>query len=268
VVGVDTAAVLAAFDEQVRRRPTPDGPTDRVEHDAHVTRTVPAGDGWAGVTWSGGPWPGGPGEVDAVIAAEVARFAGLGRPWEWKHYSYDQPDDLPARLRAAGFVAETPETLLVAEIAALDLDVTPPVGVELVEVVDARGVADLVAVHDAVFGGDHRAVGRVLLDGVARRPPAAAAVVAVAGSTPVAAGRLQMGEGTDFAGMWGGGTLPAWRHRGVFRALVAHRAAAAAARGFRYLQVDATEDSRPILERLGFAALAVTTPFVHPGTAA
>ena len=47
--------------------------------------------------------------------------------------------------------------------------------------------------------------------------------------------------------------------------MVAYRAALAAARGFRYLQVDAMPDSRPILKRLGFAELATTTPFMHPG---
>ena len=40
----------------------------------------------------------------------------------------------------------------------------------------------------------------------------------------------------------------------------------AAARGYRYLQVDASPDSRPILERLGFIRLARTTPYVwEPG---
>jgi hypothetical protein len=53
----------------------------------------------------------------------------------------------------------------------------------------------------------------------------------------------------------------------VFRSLVAHRANLASARGFRYLQVDASPDSRPILKRLGFVELATTTPFVHPGAA-
>ena len=33
-------------------------------------------------------------------------------------------------------------------------------------------------------------------------------------------------------------------------------------RGIRYLQVDASDDSRPILERLGFLALTTTTPYV------
>ena len=85
----------------------------------------------------------------------------------------------------------------------------------------------------------------------------------MAARTPIAAGRVEFHLGTEFASLWGGGTLPAWRRRGVFRALVAHRATLASARGFRYLQVDASPDSRPILERLGFVELATTTPFMH-----
>jgi GNAT superfamily N-acetyltransferase len=90
-------------------------------------------------------------------------------------------------------------------------------------------------------------------------------VIATAADVPIAAARVEFRAGTDFAGLWGGGTLSAWRGRGVFRSLVAHRAALASARGFRYLQVDASPDSRPILKRLGFIELATTTPFVHPG---
>jgi hypothetical protein len=33
-------------------------------------------------------------------------------------------------------------------------------------------------------------------------------------------------------------------------------------RGARLLQVDASDDSRPILERLGFVAVTTTTPYV------
>ncbi|MGZ8634040.1 MAG: GNAT family N-acetyltransferase, partial [Solirubrobacteraceae bacterium] len=194
-----------------------------------------------------------------------SRIAELARRWEWKHYSYDQPPDLPARLLAAGFAREPAEALLVAEIADLALDVPAPEGVHLRAVVDEQGVEALVAVHDEVFGEDHFALGTALLARLAQRPSSAAAVVAMAGPTPISAGRVEFHAGSDFASLWGGGTLPGWRGRGVFRALVAHRAALAGARGFRYLQVDATPDSRPILERLGFVALATTTPFIHPG---
>lgn len=154
---------------------------------------------------------------------------------------------------------------MVAEIAELDLSVPPPVGVELRAVLDQHGVEALVAVHDEVFGGDHFAAGQRLLADLGLRPSTAAAVVAVVGAVPVGAGRVEFHLGTDFASLWGGGTLSAWRGHGVFCSLVAHRAAAAATRGFRYLQVDASPDSRPILQRLGFVELATTTPFAHPG---
>jgi GNAT superfamily N-acetyltransferase len=255
--GMDRNAVLAAFDEQIRRHPSPDG---QVERDDRVVRTIRRGAGWTGVTWSGLDDT----SADAVIAAQIRRFAELSRPWEWKHYSYDQPPDLADRLLAAGFTPEPAETLLVAEIADLTLDATPPEGVELQPVVDEQGVDALVAVLDEVFGEHHSALGEVVLTRIARRPSTTAAVVAMAEGIPISAGRVEFHLGTEFASLWGGGTLAAWRGRGVFRSLVAHRAALAAATGFRYLQVDASPESRPILQRLGFAELATTTPFMHP----
>ena len=68
--------------------------------------------------------------------------------------------------------------------------------------------------------------------------------------------------GTDFAGLWGGSTVSTWRSRGIYRALIAARAQVAVARGTRYLQVDASDDSAPILRRLGFRAITTTTPYV------
>jgi hypothetical protein len=49
---------------------------------------------------------------------------------------------------------------------------------------------------------------------------------------------------------------------GIYRTLVAERAAIAIRRGTRYLMVDASDDSRPILERLGLHAVSTTTPYV------
>lgn len=256
---VDTRAVLAAFDEQIRRDPRP-GPREQIERDDGTVRIIAPGGGWSGVVWSD------PGlaDVDTVIAAQVGRFAELGQPWEWKHYSYDRPQDLPQRLRAAGLAPDPVESLLVAEIAQLQRDEPPPSGVELVAIADEGDASALVRVHDEVFGGDHSGVGATILAGRAQRPSTVEAVIAMAGDTAVAAGRVELHVGTEFASLWGGGTLPAWRGRGVFRSLVAHRAALAAARGFRHLLVDATSDSRPILRRMGFVELATTTPYRLP----
>jgi GNAT superfamily N-acetyltransferase len=261
-VAVDRAAVLAKFNDQLRRNPAAEAGS-RVERDEHVTRVICAGDGWSGVVWSdlAALDPAG---ADTVIAAEVRRFAGLGRSWEWKYYSYDQPADLPGRLAAAGLAAEPAETLLVAEIAQLDLDVRPPAGVELVPVTGADGAAAVVRVHDEVFGGDHATVGAAITAALPAQPRPVQAVVAQAGGVAISAGRVDFPDGSDFASLWGGGTLPAWRGRGVFRSLVAYRARLAQERGYRYLQVDASPDSRPILRRLGFTELATTTPFAGP----
>lgn len=262
-VRMDREAVRDAYDVQIRQRLVDDTGRGVVERDAHVVRVIPDGPGWAGITW----FDLDDADVDEVIAAQIRCFPA-GRAWEWKHYSYDRPGDLPDRLRAAGFVPEPPETLLVAEIAELDLDVPPPAGVDLMPVTDADGVAELISVHEAVFGGDYSGLGARLTAMLVHEPPAAAAVIArAADGTPVCGGRVEFHPGTEFASIWGGGTLPDWRGRGVFRAVVAYRAALAAARGFRYLQVDALPASRPILERLGFVALAETTPYVHPGRA-
>jgi GNAT superfamily N-acetyltransferase len=258
---VDHDAVRQTFDRQLRQRVASHGP-DAWTRRSGSARLVGADGSWAGIIWSDleGSDP------DAVIAGEIEHFAARGGPWEWKHYSYDLPADLPARLQRAGLRAQPVEGLLVAVVAELDLDVHLPEGVRLAPVVDDADIEALVAVHDTVFGGDHAAIGAELAQARHRSAPDVVGVVAWAGDTPISAGRLQLHAGTDFASLWGGGTRPEWRGRGVFRALVAHRARLAAAAGFSYLQVDASADSRPILERLGFVHLADTTPWVHPGT--
>ena len=67
---------------------------------------------------------------------------------------------------------------------------------------------------------------------------------------------------SEFATLWGGATRPEWRGKGIYRALVARRARFAVSTGARYLQVDASDDSAPILQRLGFVAVATTTPYL------
>jgi hypothetical protein len=267
---MDVRAVLDLFDAQLRRAPPPDAAGDRIEREPHVTRCVPAGAGWTGITWSDLDEE----NADAVIRAEIERFARAGRPWEWKHYSYDRPPDLPDRLLAAGFAAGPSEALLVAEVEALALVCEPPKGVELRPVVDERGVRALVAVHEAVFGEEDVDLGALLLArlggaggrrGAARGDHGVAAVVAMAGEEPIAEGRVELPHGSDFATLYGGATVGEWRHRGVYRSLVAHRASVARDHCFRYLQVDASAESQPILRRLGFVDLAATTPFEHPG---
>jgi GNAT superfamily N-acetyltransferase len=256
---VDAAAVLAAYDVQLRRDVLP-GPTSVVEREERVTREVGADGTWGAVLWSDLDED----SADAVVAAQAARFAGV--EWEWKHHGHDRPADLPERLRRAGLAPEPAETLLVGDVAELDPVPRVPDGVRLVPVDDAAGVAAVLRVQRAVFGSEHPDTRAALLRSLELTPRPVEAVVAWAGEVPVCAGRVEFRAGTAFAGLYGGGTLPAWRGRGVFRAVVAHRVALAGTRGARYLQVDATGASRPVLERLGFVPLTTTTPWISRPT--
>jgi GNAT superfamily N-acetyltransferase len=256
---VDLPAVLTAFDEQMRRHPG-ESPGVRVEAEERVTRTVGTDGSWTAVVWSRLTGA----DADDVIATEMVRATGS---FEWKLYSHDRPADLPDRLRAAGLTPEPVEMLMVAEIADLDLPLAPPEGVRVRTVEDDAGVDTMLRVHDEVFGQGsvYPSVVEAVRTALDMRPRPIEAVIAWAGDVAVSAGRVEFHEGTDFASLWGGGTLPEWRGRGVFRALVGHRAVLARERGYRYLQVDALPTSRPILERMGFRPLAETTPWVREG---
>lgn len=259
---MDHVEVLARFDRDVREGARPDGPRARVERAGGVVRQTAPAHGWNGVVWSALDET----DADTAIAEQIAHFTGAGRAFEWKWYGHDLPVDLPRRLLAADFTPGPEETLMIGEIAGMRLGIEPPEGVRLVPVTDRAGVGLVADVHEKAFGADATWLRRRLLDRLAAGPDAVVAVVALAGDEPVSAARMELIPGTPFAGLWGGGTVKAWRGRGVYRALVAHRARLAADHGCRYLQVDASGLSRPILERLGFAPLTTTVPYTYVPT--
>lgn len=256
---MQTDRALADYDAQIRRGPQADEPGGRTEADGTVVRWIPpAGQGEGMISWSGLDAD----TADAAIAAQVEFFAARRQPFEWKLYDYDQPADLDRRLLAAGFQAEDTELLMVAETAGAVTEVPLPDGVTVREVTGAAGLAQLFEVHDRAFDNDATRLREALEAQVAQAPQSLGMVIAFAGDEPVSAARIEFSSGSDFAGLWGGGTAPEWRGRGLYRGLVARRARMAADRGYRYLQVDALPTSQPILTRLGFVALARTTPYI------
>ena len=153
--------------------------------------------------------------------------------------------------------------MLVAETAAIQSEIVLPEGVRLVPVTDEAGVHALMEVHRHEPGSEEMSwLTQALLAATRGSASAHRDGRRDGGDEPVSAARIEFVPGTDFAGLWGGSTVPQWRGKGIFRALVAYRADRAAARGYKYLQVDASQMSRPILKRLGFTPVASTTPYV------
>ncbi|HEU4423846.1 MAG TPA: GNAT family N-acetyltransferase [Pilimelia sp.] len=259
---LDPATLLSAYDRQLRAHvpdPLPDGVT--VERDGPLLRFLGFGNGGFLTYVDLGGLAGD--ELDALIARQREIFTRRAEAVEWKLHGHDEPADLADRLRAAGFVPEARETVVVGPVASMAaaLPVVPD-GVRLREVSARADLERIGAMESAVWNSDRG----WLVDGLAKElaadPRSLTVVVAEAGREVVSAGWVRYVPDTTFATLWGGSTLPAWRRRGIYRALVGYRARLAAARDFTLLQVDASEDSRPILQRLGFVAITTTTPYV------
>ncbi len=244
-MALDAREILSQYDRQVRRDIVAE-PGIRVER---TYRTVRIFGLWNCILYS---------ELDAEtadseIAEQVDYFRRHGAPFEWKVYAHDQPSDLDQRLAEAGFEPEEQETFVVLDLGGELPSPSPPEGITLRQVSDAAGLADLSAVGERAFGVDYSAMNEEFL---ARLPLGTVTFyVAYSGAEPVSAGRLETPPDSEFAGLFGGGTAPAHRRRGIYRSLVGARAQEAQRRGYRYLTVDAADQSRPILERIGFVPL-------------
>ncbi|MFF5985067.1 GNAT family N-acetyltransferase [Streptomyces olindensis] len=201
-------------------------------------------------------------ELDALIARQRDFYAARGEAVEMKTRAHDLPADLTDRLTAAGFVAEDTETVLIGRSADLAADPVLPAGVTLRRVTASADLQRIAAMESTVWGEDWGWLAGELAARIANGPENTVALVAGAGTEVVSAAWVVFQDGVDFGGLWGGSTLEAWRGWGIYRAMVAHRARLAAERDVRYVHVDASADSAPILTRLGLHAVTTTTPYV------
>jgi GNAT superfamily N-acetyltransferase len=262
--------LLAAYDAHLRARVPDRLPAGEiVELDGPLLRfSGGPGQGWVLYRDLGGLEGA---ALDELIARQIGFFAAQHRRFEWKHHGHDLPTDLPERLLAAGFVPEDTETIVIAPVADIAGEPQLPEGVALREVTERRDLERIAKLEKAVWDEENDWLPDMLESERAVDPDALTVVVAEAGETVVCAAWIRYATGTEFGTLWGGATLEEWRRRGIYRATVAYRANLAARRGFRYLETDASDDSRPILERLGFVPVTTTTPYIwsppaSPGT--
>ena len=114
---LDVTTLRTAYDAQLRARvpdPMPAGVT--VERDGPLLRILGLDHGGFvgyrtldGLTGAA---------LDELIARQREIFAARGESVEWKLHGHDEPADLPDRLRAAGFVPEEEETVVIGPVAS------------------------------------------------------------------------------------------------------------------------------------------------------
>lgn len=180
---------------------------------------------------------------------------------EWKSRGHDHAPGLHEALLAHGFEPEEPESIMIGPLEGLCRDVALPDGVTLRQVGTEDDVRALSAMVDEAFGESVNT--RLADEWLARlaRGDGMQLWVAETHGQMVSGGRLEPVAGTDFAGIWGGATLAAYRGRGIYRALTAARARSALNLGKKLVHSDSTEFSRPILERCGLIKVSTTTPY-------
>ena len=94
-------------------------------------------------------------KLDQLIARQTEVFAERGERFEWKLHGHDRPGDLARRLRAAGFVPEETETILIAPVAEIAVgEMRLPEGVSLREVTSRSDFERIAALEQAVWGDE------------------------------------------------------------------------------------------------------------------
>lgn len=203
-----------------------------------------------------------PENVDQAIAEQIAYF---DHPFEWKWYDYDQPSDLLQRLERRGFEVGEEEVLMVLPIPDTLPTVNLPNGFTMHAVTDASQLVEVLnTVQNPVFESERDGWMNVALADELRNHPDSFLFWAVYDQDqPISAAWLRISEHSPFGSLWGGATLPAYRGQGVYTALIVQRMLVAHQRGKRYLTVDASPMSRPILQRRGFLSLALTRECIY-----
>lgn len=198
--------------------------------------------------------------VDEVIREQVRFFESIGQGFEWKVYDYDQPPDLKERLELHGFLIEEEEAIMVLDLDSAAEVLWQPARQPVQRITDSEKLSDVLTVQQQVWDEDFSWLSNYLGGALQKYPEQMSVYVAYADGQPASAAWTYFPKHSQFASLWGGSTVSGYRKQGLYTALLAVRAQEARARGVRYLTVDASDMSRPILEKFGFERIAYSYP--------
>ncbi len=193
--------------------------------------------------------------VDDVIRAQIAHYRRFGLSFEWKVYDHDTPPDLRARLISQGFKPQERDAIMVLNVREASPVILQPVEMDVRRLTEPAQVGILIALLEEVWQTDFSGLGMLLEEDLWKRPAFSSMYVAYVDEVPACAGWVQFHENSQFASLWGGTTLPQYRNRGLYTAVMATRVQEAIQRGYSFLTIDATNMSRRIAEKYGFQLL-------------
>jgi hypothetical protein len=198
--------------------------------------------------------------AEDIIREQVSYFESLGQGFEWKVYDYDRPSDLKERLGSYGFIVEEAEAIMVLNLEDAPEILWQPVRHHVQRILEPEKISEVLTVEGQVWDEDFSWLGQYLGGTLRKYPEQMSVYVAYIDEQPASAAWIYFPEHSQFASLWGGSTVSGFRQQGLYTALLAVRAQEAKARQVRYLTVDASPMSRPILEKFGFEMIAYSYP--------
>jgi hypothetical protein len=190
----------------------------------------------------------------AVIEEQVAFIKHRQQPFEWKIFSHDHPADLPQRLEAHGFASEEMDAVMVLDLSETPADLLQEPAADLRPITQQDELQDVITILEEVWGanfgwvtkrlGDHLEIADYL-----------SIYVAYVNDEPACVGWTYFHPNSHFASIWGGSTVETYRQNGLYTAVLARRVQEALARGYRYVTMDASPMSQPIVAKNGFELL-------------
>jgi N-acetylglutamate synthase-like GNAT family acetyltransferase len=201
-------------------------------------------------------------DIDEVIRDEMSQADAGGYCLEWKVYAHDLPPNLKERLSAAGFEQGHVESVMVLPITERRLAVfdAPPYEIRRIRL---EGLSDIAVIAREIGRTDVEEEQQRLAALLRETPDQVSIFAAYIEGEAAACGRVHFTKGGEFAELCGGRTVPAYRNRGLYTALVRTRLREALARNRKYALVDALPSSASILMKRGFERVTCSQPFTH-----
>jgi hypothetical protein len=243
--------ILALYEQEQRKNVHYHGM--RTEQTPDVVRVVALDQGQGAVIYSRLDES----DVDRVIREQIAYFEEIGQDFEWKVFSYDTPSDLKERLITHGFEADEAESIMVLDLQTAPASLFESVTTDVKRITDIAQIDQVVQILSDVWNEDQTEFGQILADELTHQGDDLSIYIASIDGVPASTAWIRFHKGSSFAGLWGGSSLAAYRQRGLYTTLLSVRAQEARQRGVRYLTIDASPMSQPIVAKYGFQTLAV-----------
>lgn len=247
---MDNEKVLTLFDQEMRVEIEHPGMEKEIL--PHIVRFVRPAPGMSFILYSQLNDE----NASRVINEQVTYIKQLQQPFEWTVFSHDQPVDLLARLEARGFEPGDKDAVMVLDLHLHQVPVAlrQEITVDIRPVTHREELVDVIAILEKVWGGNFSWVTKRLGDHL-EIPDFLSVYVAYVNEEPACTGWIYFHPHSHFASIWGGSTVEAYRQRGLYTALLAHRVQEALERGYRYVTLNASPMSRPIVTNHGFEIL-------------